>query len=87
MQDSGMKLSSNTRHNKTISVFVRITPEMNHTLAELSKRTGGGVATVMRMIVENALAEGVKVTDDQTPRPRRSKRPKANERVEAATTE
>jgi hypothetical protein len=84
MQDSDMKLPSNKAHNKSISVFVRITPEMNHALAELAKRTGGGVATVMRMIVENALADGVTVEDV---RPRRSKRPKANETVEAATTE
>jgi predicted DNA-binding protein len=59
-----MELSSKQQPTpKSISVFVRITPEMNEQLKELAQRVGGdsGVATMMRDIVENALAEGIDV--------------------------
>lgn len=75
MQHSKMELKSKSAEQKTISVFVRITPQMNEQLKELAKRVGGdaGVATMMRDIVEGALAEGIDVTGPEVKRGRRAK--------------
>lgn len=64
MHTSRMELSSKKQPSaKTVMVFVRITPEMNDQLKALAGRVGGGgVATMMRDIVEAALAEGIDVT-------------------------
>lgn len=70
-----MELKSKNPNSKSISVFVRITPEMNATLKQLAGRIRGGVATVMRQIVENALADGITVTGE------RPSKGKANERA------
>jgi predicted DNA-binding protein len=61
-----MNLSKKNQVAKSISVFVRITPEMNEQLKTLAERVGGdsGVATMMRDIVEAALAEGIDITGE-----------------------
>jgi hypothetical protein len=64
MHDSSMELKSKRPDSKSISIFVRITPEMNAQLKTLAGRIRGGVATVMRQIVENALADGITVTGE-----------------------
>lgn len=75
MQHSKMNLKSKHAEQKSISVFVRITPQMNEQLKELAERVGGdaGVATIMRDIVEGALAEGVDVSGPEAKRPRRAR--------------
>ena len=75
MQHSKMNLKSKQAEQKSISVFVRITPQMNEQLKKLAERVGGdaGVATIMRDIVEGALAEGVDVTGEVKPRRQHAK--------------
>lgn len=41
--------------------MIRITPEMHAELTTIAEKTGGGIATVMRQIVQNALDEGLRV--------------------------
>jgi hypothetical protein len=63
----GMDIEKPSTPNRTISVLIRVTPEMHAQLTKLAEKVGGvaGVATVMRQIVENALAEGIKVGPNQ----------------------
>jgi predicted DNA-binding protein len=58
-----MELSSERRARRSISVFVRITPEMHEQLAQLAKRIRGGVSTLIRQICETGLVDGIKVVE------------------------
>jgi dihydroxyacid dehydratase/phosphogluconate dehydratase len=56
-----MRIEKKMAPGRTINVLIRITPEMQAQLQKIAGKAGGGVATVMRQIVQNALDEGVKV--------------------------
>ena len=49
--------------NRKQLIFARLNPETIDALADLSKQTGIKRSTLMRMIVESALREGVRVVE------------------------
>ena len=59
-----MRIESKIPSKRTVPVMIMITPEMRDQLKAIAERVGTdvGVATVMRSIVEKALAEGITVT-------------------------
>ena len=58
-----MDLDSKTPEERPVSVMVKMTTEMESQLKAIAEKIGGGVgvATVVRMICANALAEGINV--------------------------
>jgi Ni2+-binding GTPase involved in maturation of urease and hydrogenase len=58
-----MKIDSRISTERNVSVMVKLTEDMNNKLKAIAEEIGGGagVATVLRIIAENALAEGITV--------------------------